>query len=354
AGLAALSLTGMIKATDPELPRTAPDPAANLIMPGKESQQPLETAVSPVQKLPSAAAEENRGKETGAGPVTKMEKTENNHEPKFDFRLSSQPSESEEKPAWTKDQIIAEMRRQTHRNRIPFNLLYNLNVSESSLRPEAKSESDARGIAQFVPSTQLEYMYKCADRLSHPYSQIAKENIEAVRRKGKLEYRVKPGRDEQRVLDAAYNPSVSITMQIEYLRYLITYAQENLPVLLQERIDRLEASGKKDKTTIARIAEIKKHLQRPITYADVKALYQLGQRGGLEELVSNADPLTRKDKAYKHAMASFNTIAKNAGTFYFDGKNMGSPRTVGQLMEHYRHLMGNHILPASLQQHNHG
>jgi len=255
--------------------------------------------------------------------------------------------------------IKAQMRTLTDNDPIPYELMTRLAQSESGFDTKAVSNAGAVGLLQLMPKTLLELLYKHKDLLPAKY-RAAADAVE-LRRKNQKQwekdqknvapifgYSVRAGYNEKKVMNLARNPEVSIILGREYIRTISEELQNNV----QERLGNLvrtvaaKYTPKTMKNYARRVVSMRRHLSRPLNYADIKVGYVFGPSGGADFLVALSDPEKGGHRALDYASRS--TVNSNPGLFYADPETRTKPRSIKWLYQHFTEKLGNDILPKDL------
>jgi hypothetical protein len=245
----------------------------------------------------------------------------------------------------------------THNDPISYDLLTRLAASESSYNNAAVSTSGARGLLQFMPSVQLESIYKYGHLLPDKH-QDAVNNVERYTKryvtvKGEkrpvLGYRIKDGANEKAVMDIIEDQYVSAILGREFLREQLTRVQNNFPSKLEGLTGAIKRKYNEDTLPNykGRILAMEEEQSRPLVGADVKAVLFLGANGATDFLVALADPEKHGHRALDYARDA--TVRDNPYTFYKDGANRKHPRSIKELYDRWTNMMGDEPLPDSLK-----
>lgn len=226
-------------------------------------------------------------------------------------------------PAWTNRQVMAKIDVHTTNDPISAELVKKIMAVESSGNIYAKSKTGARGLFQFLPQTQLEYMYKSSDFLPAPYSALAKKYI--TPNENGIGYRIKedtPRSIRRKIMDAIYDPDVSIILAREHLRYRLMAVDQNFRAQLASEVRYLKTLHNAKTTHKGRIAEMERHLARPLTSADAEWAHMIGDGNATSLIAAYADPLKRKHKAVDY----ISQTAWRANSYMFEGLSVEQSR----------------------------
>lgn len=234
-------------------------------------------------------------------------------------------------------------------HRVPVSIAANILGSESGFRNSAVSASGALGIGQFVESTRNEEFYKNRNLYSQEVRDIITANIEEYNaaesgKKAILRYRIKEGGSQKAIDDLAFNPEVSLGAAFGFMNFSIKEGSRRFFEKLGDRIDAMEKRGA-DK---ARLDEMRAHLQRPLTTADLKIFYVLGVAGGADLLEALADPVKRADNHAAKDYTRRRTVRNNEALFYKDFPDNKKPRNIVEFYTHIESIVGDEPIPEEL------
>jgi hypothetical protein len=174
--------------------------------------------------------------------------------------------------------------------------------SEGGFKSHAKSPTGATGISQFTSDTFLETVFLNKSKLSPAYRKIIEDNMVAhntakAGHKPVYEYRIKPGGNENAVLDLRNNPEVAIPMGIKHMEWIAINGWKLYQKRLDAKINHIEMTYPHPLPT-ERLRILREHSKRPMTAADLKTFYVCGIGGGSEMLASDAEKtITTTQKA---------------------------------------------------------
>jgi len=253
--------------------------------------------------------------------------------------IFSSDDQPDYKYKWSKKELLAKIEYHTKNDPIPNSVIKQLIKSESAFKTKAKSKEGARGLGQFMPQTQLEYLYKCQDILPSYAAELA-EHIKPNNKK--LGYHITKNGDAKAIWKLIEDPDVSIIMTREYVREGIIKVDKGF----RDKVAGLIRYLKKKGDDKSRIKALKKHLKRPLTPADVKIAHVLGHNGAINFLTAHADPAKKDFKASDPDYADPSAVRGNPGLF----KKNGKPRSVENFYKNMERIMGDKTpLPRSLK-----
>ena len=241
---------------------------------------------------------------------------------------------------WSKNELVAKVREHTADDPISAALVKKIIDNESSWNVNAESASRARGLGQFLPQTQLEYMCKYKDMLPSRYAALATHIEPSKTGQG---YHIKAGTDvmtKKFIMDAIYDPDVSIILVKEHLRERLTKVDQSFRASLAAEIRYIKNQRRpKDRD---RIAEMERHLSRNLTYADAEWAHMMGHGDAANLIAAYADPNKRKHKVSDYA--NIRSIRSNSGMFFKSSHMMSVEESRARVVE----KMGDTPLPRDL------